>query len=347
MRALGLILAVVVAALLTAKPALSCAFHNYAPTPSLVERLRISPHIVLARPSVEQLFRFADVVALRGSDAADIPYLVDSATRHRLTRSPGDRILFAKDPNIGIWQRLAYVDAQMLVVIRRLVAQLPAWTPERPRERFAFFAALLDHQDRNIHELALTELDSADYGTLRSLTVEVDASRLIARLDWRSEFHLKPIRLLLLGFSDDVEGERLLEAGVRVYTKTSGPLLGAYATALIERGGPASVVRVASTYLTDPTTPPSSRESLVEALAIHNGTAGPGMREAVRTALLAAVEVEPSLAPSIARQFGARYDFSQVEAIENAMEGEATSLMDQLILRRYLGMAKVRVEIEP
>lgn len=342
MRAKTVLIAI--AAVVAASPALGCAFHNYAPAPSLVERLSASPSILLARTSSEEPYRFADVVPVRGSGTKQyIPFLVDSATRRRLASSPEDRVLFAMDPNDGTWQRLAYVDADMRGVLDGLLSGLRTWAPHNPLDRYRFFADLLTHENDAVHTLALRELDTADYRTLKSLAPDIDASRLMARLNWRSELSLKPIRVLLLGFSQDVEAKRMLEAGVREYVRVGQSLLGAYATAAIERGGPETAVRLVNTYLIDPTIPITSREQLVEALAIQSNAAGSTMTVAVRHAVQTAIKAQPALAPAVARHFGARSDFSFAETVSDARsETAATSLMDKFILGRYVGMARAQ-----
>ena len=87
---------VVVTAL--AAPSFACAFHGYAPKPTLVDRLLGSEHVVLARQDLESPFRYAAVEALEGSvDTVEIPLLVDTATRNRFAIDDDATVLFARD----------------------------------------------------------------------------------------------------------------------------------------------------------------------------------------------------------------------------------------------------------
>lgn len=328
-------------ALLTTSPAVACSFHGYAPQATFVERLLGSDHIVLARPTAQSPFRFEDIDVLEGvSEFVDIPYLVDSTTRRRLAANPADHILFARDGAYGPWQRIAYVDPEMDEVLQTVMGQLPVWEMGGDPERFAYFASLLDHPDKEIHALALRELDMADYGLLRSIPLDVDSQRLMSRLDLRSEADLKPIRVLLLGLSQQQNTAQFFEEGVGENLEFSGGLLGAYATAMIEHGGPEAVARLVEGHLTNRNLPPISRELLTEALAIHSGAGDDGTREAVRVAVTRAVREDPTLAPMVARHFGARYDWSQSQIISELMQsGAFKSPIEILLLTQYVALA--------
>ncbi|MEM6932789.1 MAG: hypothetical protein AAF526_04300, partial [Pseudomonadota bacterium] len=77
--------------------ALACAFHGYAPAPSVVDRLLESRHIVLARADPADAFAYQPVAAIRGTLAdVEIPYLVDSVTRERLSGDGESSVLFAR-----------------------------------------------------------------------------------------------------------------------------------------------------------------------------------------------------------------------------------------------------------
>ncbi len=332
----------VFATLALASPAVPCAFHGYTPQATVIEKLLGSDHIVLARPTEATPFRFSAVEALEGStENVDIPVLVDSTTRRRLKANPEDRVLFARDGAYGPWQRLGYVDAEMDEVLRVVMANLPSWEMGSDEERFAYFASLAGHADKNIKTLALRELDLAPYSILRTLPLDIDAGQLLLRLNVRSETDLKPIRILLLGLSQVEGGRAFFEAGVDSNATYSGPLLGAYATAMMEYGGPDAAIHLINRFLANSSLPPLSREMLAEALAIHSSVGDDSTGRAIRTALDQAIRDDPVLAPLVARQFGARFDWSQAAAISDVMErGVIRSPLDMLLLTQYVALAK-------
>lgn len=335
------------AATLTASPAIPCAFHGYSPKATMVERLLGSDHIVLARPTLAQPFRYADIDVLEGdTNFIEIPHLVDSFTRRRLTANPDDRVLFARDGSYGPWERVAYVNDDMDQVLQVVLKELQTWQMGGDPERFAYFASLLDHQNYDVHMLALRELDLADYGELRKITPNVSSERIMSRLNSRSETELKPIRILLMGLLQEGVDLNFFDNGLRNASEYSGGLIGAYSTAMIEYGGPEAVERVIQHHLMHADATPMVREMLIEALAIHSSTGNKETRAAIQSELAAALKKTPELAPMVARQFGTRWNWSQSEQISELMRsGQITSPLDMLVLSQYVAMAKESAEL--
>ncbi|WP_425045390.1 hypothetical protein [Primorskyibacter sp. S87] len=335
-------LTLAVLAILSATPALPCSFHGYVPQATFVERLLGSDHIVLARPTKQKPFSYAEIEVLEGdTEFVEIAQLVDSVTRRRLAANPEDHVLFARDGAYGPWQRVAYIDADMGKVLNVVMDNLPVWEMGDEIERFSYFATLLNHPNREVHALALRELDIADYDILRSLDLNVHPQRLMSRLNLRFEEDLKPIRVLLLGLSNEPVAQGFFESGVQANANRSGGLLGAYATAMIEHGGPEAVERLVDRHLKNRSLPAISREMLTEALAIHSSAGDAETRDAIRVAVGLAVSEDSELATMVARHFGARYDWSQEETISTLMRsGAVKSPIDMLLLTQYVSLAR-------
>lgn len=327
--------------LLGAPAALACAFHTYVPQPTLVDRMLASEHIVLARNSAEDPFRYQALEAIAGGTAhVTLPALVDTVSRRKLAGDSTARVLFARDGAYGPWQRLAFVDASFQPVLDAIVARLPRWALGPGSERYQFFADLLNHPDPFIHALALRELDQAAYSALRALDLDVPVGRLAARLNDPAEYHLKPIRILLLGLADQPQLRSRLERGVASAIPVGGGVLGAYATAYLESYGASGVERVSRTYLQDRLISPEARELLLEALAIHSASGAPDVAEAVRVRVKEAVHRDASLAPAVARQFGIRADWSLRAPLSDILKAEAlTALDDLLVVTQYVALA--------
>lgn len=323
-------------------PAMACSFHGYTPQPTMVERLFGSEHIVLARPTPDNPFRFSEITALVGSaEYVEIPDLVDTTIRQRLLNNPEDHVLYARDGAYGPWTRLGYINDDAMPVLQVVMQNLPTWRLGNDRERFSYFATLLNHPDKEIHALALSELDLADYSILRSLPLDIDTYKLQSRLDISTETFLAPIRILLLGLSPSDEVQPFLEAGVARNIDVAGSLLGAYATAMIENGGAASVQRLIDAYITRPDVSLEAREMLAEALVIHSLNGDSDTQRAVQAALSNAIITDPSLAAPVARRFGARYDWSLGDAIYDVMRsGKIRSPLETLLLTQYVTLAR-------
>lgn len=330
-------------------PALSCAFHGYTPQPTLVDRLMASDHVVLARSASGDPFRFKASAAIEGPLASvDIPHLVDTTTRRRLAIDQTAQVLFARDGAYGPWERMAFVDAEFDPVLSDIVERLPRWMSGDDADRFGFFAGLLNHPDPVIHELALRELDQADYALLKSLDLDVPVDRLLDRLDVLSEMNLKPIRLLLLGLSDRSELAGLMEHRLRSLIGTGGTNLGAYATALLEQRGSASVTWVAGELLSDPTASMDSKEALIAALAIQSTVPDSGMSFEIQHAMDLAVTQDPRLAAAVARQFGQRFDWSLDTSLAKVLrQRQLDTISDLMVVSQYLALAGAAQTAKP
>ena len=330
------------ACLFAATSAVPCGFHNYAPQPTLVDRLLGSDEIVLARSAPDNAFRFEAIKTLEGNQTeVEIPQLVDSVTRRRFAVDQTTSVLFARDGDYGPWQRLALIDAAMSPVLETVMARLPDWEVGDDRDRFAYFGSLLGHPDGRIHRLALRELDQADYGVLRDLGLEVDPAKILRRLDDPNESDLRPVRILLLGLSGSAQARARIEAGVESSVASDGNYVGAFATALIELAGPEAVTDIASSYLTDRNLPLFTRELLVEAVALHGRSGNPAMESAVIEAIESALWVDPAIAGAVARQFGSRSDWTfQTSLSAMAADGSVTDARDQQDVVQYVTLAQ-------
>lgn len=335
-------LSFVIAGLMFATAATPCGFHNYAPQPTLVDQLLSSDDIVLARQAPGNPFKFQAIEALEGSLAAsEIPFLVDSTTRRQLALDANAAVLFARDGAYGPWQRLAFIDAAMAPVLRTVMTRLPVWEFGEDFDRFSYFASLVEHDDNRIHQLALRELDQADYSVLRNLQPEIDTARLLAQIDDPYQAEFKAIRILLLGLGGEGHLRNWLETGLKKNLSDGSLYLGAYATALIELVGPEGVTYVASNYLTDRNLPLFTRELLLEALALHGQTGEAAMEAAISGAVRNALWIDPDLAGAVARRFGSRGDWSHFSALETLyLEGAIYLPADKQDVSEYLTFAR-------
>ena len=333
----------IIAGLVSIHPVLACGFHNYAPQPTMVDRLFGSDQIVLARPDPDNPFRYIPVEVIEGVPAdIDLPHLVDSTTRRRLALQPNSAVLFARDEADGSWHRLAHLDSTTEPVLRTVFARLAAWEMGPDTDRFRYFASLLNHPDRGVHALALRELDLADYRELRELPLDVDAARLRVQLGDPTEVDLRPIRILLLGLSDADDLQPDFRTGLRRSIELESSELGAYATALIELGGAPVVEEIAAAFLVDRELPLLVREVLIEAMALHNQSGTPELKETISASLGAAVWVDPRLAGAIARQFGSRNDGSQYAVLTAALQEKTlTAPEDIQDVLQYLSIHRV------
>jgi hypothetical protein len=171
------------------------------------------------------------------------------------------------------------------------------------------------------------------------LPLDIDVARLRAQLNDPMEFDLRPIRILLLGQSEMPDLKPEFRAGLQRSIELESSELGAFATALIQLGGSASVEEIAATYLINQQVPLVPREVLIEALALHHESGSPELRKTISRSLATAAWVDPALAGAIARQFGSRNDGSQQEVVAAALQDVALiSPADRQDILQYLSM---------
>ncbi|MEM1073985.1 MAG: hypothetical protein AAGI36_05995 [Pseudomonadota bacterium] len=320
----------------------ACGFHNFAPQPTLVDRLLASDQIVLARPAQSNPFRFDVIEVLEGSSVAvELPHLVDSNTRRQLAKKTSAAVLFAREAEMGTWNRLVLVDKTTNPIVRKVMGDLEHWRSGETTSRFSYFAQLVNHPDARVHQLALRELDQADYSALRLLNVDVPAERLLIPLEDMTGYMLRPIRVLLLGQSEmDGLGARLI-SGLKSSVIAQAPDLGAFATAYIEYTGAKAVSDITETYLMDRRLPLLTREMLLEAMSLHADAPDPAVQKAIVSSVETVLWVEPGLAGAVARKFGSQGDWTYKTALSAVLDGGGVNAFtDRQDVLAYLSRAE-------
>jgi len=295
-----------------------------------------APSVVLAGADRESPFRFAIERTLVGANERQtLPGLVDSRTRRVMKVNPDAKVLFLKDGETDDWERSILVDASNRAVVEQVVHRLAEWQQGQDEDMFRLFSALLLHRDERVHQWALRELDRAEYSTLQALMPVVPTALLLRDLNLPTESGLKPIRLLLLGLNGGAEHAALFEAGVARNLASIGPLAGVNSVAWMEVAGVAAVEALVDRYLVSEAALPVAQELIVEALAIQAQSPTGELRAAIEGALTEVVQSYPEIAPMVARQFGARLDWSMGEALAK-VKVPGVSVEDMEAVERYV-----------
>ncbi len=322
-----------------AQIAAACAFHGYTPRPTLIDKLYASEQIVLARPDPADPSRFVPVAALAGDvDYVDIPQSPDAQTRDRLRAAPGQAALFARDGAYGPWENLAILDTRYRAVVESALRQQFRWQGDAGPARYQFFAKLLDDPNADIRQLALLELDRAEYRVLRKLRLR-GLTGLGDDLEG-GDAKLRPIRILLAGLSRDRSLIAPLSSGMQRGAARNLRYLGAYATALVELGGADAADQILTLMLTNTSYSLDSRERIIEALAIHGLYGSGAVRRTIKRGVPALLKSHPDLAGSVARQFGrhGNWDMGRAVAETKAAHPKVT-LRDSFAINQYIAVA--------
>jgi hypothetical protein len=301
-----------------ATASLACGFHTYLPEKTVVDWIIDSDHLVVARNSPGNEFEYEVLDVLRGGGAAvDIPRLVDTRARQGFARNPQDTSLFAFDREDQDWELVAHLTPEFRSVVEEVVRRAPNWGAGYDPDRFRLFEALQDHPNEVLRMLALREIDQAPYDLLRTLDVRIPTQDLLSHLWTQDGYPYQPIRVLLLGLTDDEAARAEIHEFVdRVAGWDWANNLGAFATALVEIDGKAGVALLESRFLSDADQPLDKLEQVVEALAIHNDIGTPDLVTEIGASITRLVALRPEAAPLVARQFGDRQDWSQALALE-------------------------------
>ena len=324
--------------------ALACSFHMYKPERTAVDWLIDGRKLALARPDPLNQFAYKIIRVIRADGdgvVGPLPFLVSSQSRRQLAANPDDAVLFATGDD-GPWKMVAYVDPEFHRIMTAVLESADRWRSGYHPARFEMFAALQDHTDPAIRDLAIRELDKAPYALLRRIDLRMSEDALLADLWTPSGYPYQSIRVLLLGLTRSDKARSQIRGFIeRVANWDEARNLGAFATALVEIDGRDGIVRLEDTILADRLQPLGKIEQVVEALAIHNGLGSPDTSSAISAALGRVVTLRPEPAALVARQFAARSDWSQAPSLQPLVRRNAiAALPDRLAVESYLARAK-------
>jgi hypothetical protein len=246
-------------AITLAAHAKACPVCFPVPRQTAADLLLEAATVVQAREDSERPYFFTPVKVLKGAvEAGHIDLFMNSTTRRLLTTNPGRAaVLVRKEPGAP-WRGLGIPDEEYETIIKHVLAEGPHWQRAgRSRERVEFFAALLGHKNRQIHELAYLEVARAPYDWIRDLEISwaVEDIRALLRDLWYIEW--QPLAILLLAQHGNDRDRKYLAESFVSNSKYGFQLnLAAYATVYIEQKQEAAIPFIQDNYFAKP-----SRES--------------------------------------------------------------------------------------
>ncbi|WP_425091525.1 hypothetical protein [Tropicimonas sp. S265A] len=312
------------------------------PKRTVIDWVLSAETLVLARPDPDKEFSYKVSEVLRGQTGPTrIPFLVNARARQSMARRIEDAVLFRWTEESG-WSQVAYVDSEYRAVLDTALAHREVWAGQYPASRLAVFEALLDSSDARLRELAIRELDKAPYGLLRSIELKIPVEELLSDLWTRAGYPYQPIRVLLLGLSnDDRARAEMYDYFERVHGWDWANNIGAFAAALVELEGAVGVRFLEHDFLLDPTQPPEKVRGVITALALQRGHAAPDTVAAIDAALARTLDMRSELAGTIAREFTQVADWSQAQALEALLQGEAhIPTADLVTVSVYISQAR-------
>lgn len=320
----------------------ACAFDFTKPERTAVDWMLQAETLVLARPDPQNKFSYRVVEVLRGdSDDYEIPLLVDTRNRRALEANSAHTVMLRVDET-GRWRYVAYVDEEFSALLAEVFAHADDWREAYPSSRFAVFEALQSSANATLRELSIRELDKAPYGMLRSLELQIPVENLLADLWTPRGYSFQPIRVLLLGLSDDDRARaEVYRYFSRVKDRDWADNIGAFAAALVELDGAAGVRYLDETLLSDLGQPVDKLQGLIGALAVHRGVASPEVALEIDDSLARLMAMRSETAPLVARHFAVLSDWSQAAPLAKLVdEQRLKTTSDLLTVSVYVAQAR-------
>lgn len=325
----------------------ACAFDLAKPERTSIDRILESETLVLARPDPENVFSYKVSEVLRGDGVVqEIPFLVHSLNRRLLNLNPDDAVLFGRLDGEN-WVQIGYVDSDFRVVLQTALQHGAVWGEGYPRSRFEVFEKLQSSENPKLRSLAIQELDKAPYDMLRGLDLQLETKDLLSELWTPAGYPYQPIRVLLLGLSDDdLARKEIYDYFARTQKWDWANNIGAFSAALVQLEGVRGVTYLSQTLTSDPRQPLDKLQGVVSAMAVQREGATPEVKQAIDRLLLEMVEARPQSAPLVAQQFSLHSDWSQQEMLASLLrEKKLANTADLIVVSVYVAQAKSATQL--
>lgn len=346
------------AAIFVAPAAMACTVCITAPERGVAQRLIEDDLVVLARPAQTNPFQYEIVEILRGDPATiesapEVPFLVSSVLRRRLSADPDLGVLMSYGPaepedfrtqllserQPRRWNQLLTLTSDLRPQIDQIV-QAPGWGAPRigsaPAPRFEYFAALHAHPNPVLRRMAWRELRTWPYGRLRQITPALSPAELRAVLSDKNAIPDAPLAILFLANHDSQDARDIVAAGAaRALAGGIDLNLGAWVVALAEQKGSDAVRSVAEALLWPMEVTERRRQAGLDGL-ITAADALPELQPAVASALAEAARRHPQLLPAVAAALLKWEDGRLVQDVASLLDAVPQQPADDFLLRRYV-----------
>ncbi|MCE8537880.1 hypothetical protein KBY27_10445 [Ruegeria pomeroyi] len=333
--------------------ALACGVCIERPEKTFADLILEADTVVLAREDVKRPFRFEVTAVLAGSDPADlaIPFLVDSATRRKLSSNASEGVLMVRQDST--WTRVGYADAALQTVTGEILSFGPDWQVA-PAARFAFFEARLHDADPMLRHLAVDELSRAPYDRLRAMKRPVDGMQARHALADRAQLPWRQFYILMLGLSDHIEDHQLVRHRLARELRSGGSTdLQAWATAFLEIDGQDALAKLVHDWLEQPETDTDAVRAVIAALSTHARFADFEMASSIVPEIAALARRRPDVVGSVASALGQIGEFSYGDMVQSAVsdlplrQARAIDAAELFAASAYVHRARATRPIDP
>lgn len=273
------------------------------PKESAADHLLAARTVVLARENPDKPFSYVATKVLKGKGSSEIDLFLDSSTRRMLAAYPERSVALVEllDGDTSEWKRIGTADAEIEVLMRKILASGSAWEGN-PRSRVDFFAKLLGHKNLQLRTLAHLEVGRAPYAQIRQLGDVLPREEIRAFLkNYRyAEWH--PLYILLLAQNPEADDLATIAKSFRSAARFSTTdRLAAWATAWIEIGGEEALTEIDRSFFQKAGRSDEELREVVLALSIHGTNGHTKLRDRIVASYEELLVNYPALTPQVAK----------------------------------------------
>lgn len=290
--------------LLGARSSYACTVCIPFPERSLADHIIESDAVVLARENPQAPFSYSVTEVLAGEALSSEPDLfLDSSTRRSLANRPDRYSVLSHRAADGSWRRLIAVgDSEAVSVVRQILDRAAGWQvlESDNMERLTYFAAMLGHPDRTLHELAYLEVGRAPYRAIRDLSARVSVEDIRAFLDNLRYIEWHALYILMLAqHATPADAERIRDRAHAAARYGLSLNLSAWLTAYVEIDGAVAVEFIESEMFGNWNAVPATLNEALKALSVHGNEGRPALRDRIVASYGTLLATHPSMGTSI------------------------------------------------
>ena len=350
----------------TAGVTFACAVCVPLPTKTIADYIVQSNAVVLARENPLKPFSYLAVETLKGIvSKPEIDLFIDSSTRRRLYMNEQRAVALVQDGPAGNWRSLGYADEDYERIIREIVFKYGDWEDNSSdwggnsadweghstywenknfdsRNRIAFFAPLLGHKNRRVHELAYLEVGRAPYSLIREFSQSWPAYEVRTMLKDPLKFKWFPLAILILGLNaENTDQQRIRKSFINVSEIGSSTNLAAWTTAFIEIDGETALDEIEKLYLQSAYRDLDELIAVTTAMSVHGTNGRIHLRDRIVQNYITLIDNYPAMVSYVARDLLNWEEWSLASKLRTLLnEWEEQDPVSTFSIRTYLSKAE-------
>jgi hypothetical protein len=345
---------------------LACAVCVPFPTKTIADYIIQSNAVVLARENPLKPFSYLAVETLKGIvSKPEIDLFINSTTRRRLSMNRQRSVALVQDVPAGKWRSLGYVDEDYERIIREIVLVYGDWEGNTSDwggnsadwkghstnwefnnfdnlNRIAYFAPLLGHSNRRVHELAYLEVGRAPYSLIREFSQSWPAYEVRTMLNDPLKIEWFPLAILILGLNaENTDQQRIRKSFKNVSKIGFSKNLAAWTTAFIEIDGGAALDEIENLYFQSANRDLDELIAVTTAMSVHGTNGHVNLRDRIVQSYITLIDNYPAMVSYVVRDLSNWEEWSLYSKLRTLLnEWEEQDPASTFSIRTYPGRAE-------